>query len=129
MARRSIVRRSGTVDGEMVDRDLVAVAADEDADASAREGAVCLHRDIGAVDREAQRATNRSNRELVCGGVHFDGVRMLPGQQVDPVIRFAPPDANLTLVARLENVVATILAGAVARARVLVSHDDPVATA
>ena len=45
---------SGRVDGETIDRDLVAVAADEDADTTRGERVVCFRGHQRTVDRQAQ---------------------------------------------------------------------------
>src|SRR5947209_1009254 len=54
---------------------------------------------------------------------------MLPGDQVDPCVAIAPPDADVALVADFEDVVAAILAGAVLWHCGLIAQDDAVAAA
>src|SRR5262249_46305671 len=114
---------------EVVHRDLVAVAADKQAGVARGELIVGADDDHLAIDGQTQAIAAGPSDQLVGGYARLDRIRLLPGQQVDPTIAVAPPDAHLAGVADLDYVVAPLLSGPVLRLRRLIAQDDAVAAA
>src|SRR3954452_25056419 len=86
------VRTLGRLNAQVIDRNLIAVAADEDADTTDAQFVVRARAHLGAVDQQRQALTNRAHRELVrrvWRRPHRG--RALPGQQVDPMVIVAAP--------------------------------------
>src|SRR5207249_3758079 len=77
--------RLGRLDRETVDRDHVAVATGEDADQSGRQRRVIPRSNLDAVYRHAQSAANRADGDVVRAGAGFDGIGLLPRQEVNPM--------------------------------------------
>ena len=112
----------------MVQRDLVAVATNEQADPATGVGGIRSGSHLDAIYDQAQGVANRADRQLVGRIARLDSVGLLPGLQIDPVVRLASPDADLTFVADLQNVVTTSLTDAILGGSALVADDDAVAT-
>src|SRR5207244_11005824 len=86
-------------DAKGVENDFVQIAADEDADATARGNAVI--RKIGehlSADREPQHVVANGDHQRIRLAAEVDRLRKSPGQDVDPTRPVAPADAHVAVI-------------------------------